>query len=109
MFKCTACGYIFDGETAPAVCPKCGAVQEKFEKLTDEAKGLVEKARFTNDLHMHLLAILQECEAIAADGTEDNLDPGCVKIFSQTKEMSSQVIQSIKAELAAHVSKGKWG
>jgi len=109
MFKCTACGLVYDGEAAPSVCPKCGAPMEKFEKVAVEAQELIKKARFTNDLHMHLLAILEECEAIAADGVEDNLDPGCVKVFTQAKELSSQLVQSIKAELAAHVSKGKWG
>lgn len=109
MFKCTGCGYIYERETPPMVCPNCGAAKEKFEKLADEAWDLVRKARFTNDLLVHLLAILEECEAIAGDGIEDALDPECVTVFTKVKEMSSQLIQSIKAELASHVSQGKWG
>jgi rubredoxin len=109
MFKCTVCGYIHEGTEAPENCPKCNAPKDKFEKLTDEAAGLVGKSRLTNDLHMHLLAILQEAEAIAGDGIEDALDPSCVAIFKRTQKQASEIISSIKAELAGHVSKGKWG
>ena len=109
MFKCTVCGYIHDGTEAPESCPKCGVPQDKFEELAEEAKGLVEKSRFTNDLHMHLLSVLQAAEAIAADGIEDNLDPNCVKVFERAKKDASELIASVKAELAGHVAKGKWG
>ena len=109
MFKCTVCGYIHDGTEAPEKCPKCGADKEKFEALEDEAKGLVERSRFTNDLHLHLMTLLQEAEAIANDGIEANLDPGCVAVFQRAKNDAAQTVASIKAELAGHVGKGKWG
>ena len=109
MFKCTVCGYIHDGAEAPEKCPKCGADKEKFEALEDEAKGLVEKSRFTNDLHMHLMALLQEAEAIANDGIDANLDPGCKAIFERAQKDAAETVASVKAELAGHLGKGKWG
>ena len=32
-FKCTVCGYIHDGNDAPAVCPRCKQPREKFVEL----------------------------------------------------------------------------
>ncbi|MCK4670690.1 MAG: rubredoxin [Nanoarchaeota archaeon] len=32
-WQCTVCGYIYDGETPPATCPKCGMPGSKFIKL----------------------------------------------------------------------------
>jgi len=109
MFKCSVCGYIHDGTEAPEKCPKCGAPKEKFEAVKDEVKALVEKSRFTNDLHVHLLTLLAEVEAQAGDGIRDNLDPGCVAIFTRCKTFADETIRSIKAELAGHMKKEKWG
>lgn len=109
MFKCTVCGYIHEGNEAPEKCPKCSAPAEKFEALEDEAKGLVTKSRFTNDLHLHLLGLLQEVEALSADGISEDLDPGCVGLFERAKTTAVELIAGIKAEIAGHVSKGKWG
>lgn len=109
MFKCTVCGYIHEGDNAPEKCPKCGAPAEKFEALDDEKKGLVTKSRFTNDLHMHLMGLLQEVEALSADGISENLDPNCVSIFEKAQTSAAELVGSIKAEIAGHVSKGKWG
>ncbi len=36
-FKCTVCGYIHEGDEAPAVCPKCKQPKEKFVEITDNA------------------------------------------------------------------------
>ena len=36
-FKCTVCGYIHEGDNAPAECPICHVGADKFEKL-EEAK-----------------------------------------------------------------------
>ncbi|WP_455391650.1 rubredoxin-like domain-containing protein [[Eubacterium] cellulosolvens] len=32
-WKCIVCGYIYEGETPPDRCPKCGAPKEKFRKI----------------------------------------------------------------------------
>ena len=39
-FKCTVCGYIHDGDEAPAICPKCKQPKEKFVEIVDEPKSL---------------------------------------------------------------------
>ena len=39
-FKCTICGYIHEGDEAPAICPKCKQPKEKFVEIKDEPKSL---------------------------------------------------------------------
>jgi len=109
MWRCSACGYVSDGAEAPHKCTKCGAKQEKFVKFDDKEMELVERSRFTNDLHVHLYSLLDQVVALAEDGIDDNLDPGCVKIFKQAQEQGEILQQSIKAELQGHMKKGKWG
>ena len=33
---CQVCGYIYEGETAPAECPVCHVGAEKFEEMNGE-------------------------------------------------------------------------
>ena len=35
-FVCTVCGYVYEGEAAPEVCPICKAPAEKFKEQTGE-------------------------------------------------------------------------
>ena len=83
MWRCSACGYMHDGDEPPDKCPKCGAAQEKFVAVEGKAMELVERSRFTNNLHIHLFALLEQVIDVAEDGIDDNLDTGCVKIFKK--------------------------
>lgn len=109
MWRCSVCGYVWDGEQPPAGCPNCGAKMEKFAALDDKAADLLDRARFTNHLHMQLFSVLEQVIEIAEDGIDDNLDPACVKIFQRALEEAELLQQSIKAELQGHVTRGKWG
>ncbi|MEG1706897.1 MAG: ferritin family protein [Clostridia bacterium] len=35
-FVCSVCGYVYEGDEAPAKCPQCGAPKEKFIAQTSE-------------------------------------------------------------------------
>ncbi len=35
-FKCKVCGYIHEGDEAPAQCPQCKVSSDKFEEVTEE-------------------------------------------------------------------------
>lgn len=108
-WRCSTCGYVHDGEEPPQNCPKCGALLEKFGKVEGNASTLIDRSRLTNALHMHLFSVLQEALDVAEKGIADNLDPGCVKIFTYARDKSHLIRQAIKAELQGHMSKGKWG
>lgn len=109
MFKCGVCGFIYEGEEAPDNCPKCGAPKEKFLQVETTVAEKIRRSRLTNDLHMELKSLLDTVLEIAEQGIEDDLDPGCVKVFQDAKDCAIELGQKIKAELEAHVKKEKWG
>ncbi len=107
-WKCV-CGYIHDGDEAPAQCPKCGAPAEKFTLLDDKAATLVERSRHTNALHARLADLGRKIEQVCKDGIEDNLDPGCVDVFQKSLAHSYEMMKLAMTEMQIHVAKGKWG
>ena len=107
-FKCV-CGYIHDGDEAPANCPKCGAPAEKFTLLEEAAANLVERSRRTNTLHCKLVALGREIEGVCKAGIEDNLDPGCVDVFQKALAHSYEIMKLSMTEVQGHMGKGKWG
>lgn len=109
MFKCSVCNFVYEGADAPDRCPKCGAPKEKFVHLSDEAADKIQRSRFTNDLHMELKTLLDTVVEVAEQGIEDNLDPPCVKIFTDAKAVALELGQKVKAELEGHMKKDKWG
>jgi rubredoxin len=108
-WKCIVCGYIHDGETPPEFCPKCGAPAEKFAELPEEQRKLIDRARMTNQFHIELLGLLEQVQAVAELGIEDELDPPCVTLFKKALQAATEIQQAAKAEIAGHISKGKWG
>jgi rubredoxin len=109
MWKCGSCRYVWDGEEPADKCPKCGARKEKFVALEDKAMELIDRSRFTNDLHIHLYALMGQVADLAEDGIDENLDAPCVRIFRRAAEQAEIIQQSIKSELEGHMQKGKWG
>jgi rubredoxin len=107
-WKCV-CGYIHDGEEAPAQCPKCGAPAEKFTLLDESAATLVERSRRTNALHCRLVDLARQIEWACKEGVEDNLDPGCVGVFKTSLEHSYEIMKLSMTEMQGHAAKGKWG
>lgn len=106
--KC-ACGYIHDGESAPAKCPKCGAGPDKFTQLDEAAANLVERSRRSNMLHIQIADLARQIEHACKAGIEDNLDPGCVDVFKKSLAASYDLMKLSMTELQGHMNKGKWG
>lgn len=108
-WRCTVCNYIHDGDSPPDVCPICGAPKEKFVKVEADESNLIERSRMTNELHMELATTARHLVELAEVGIEDDLDPGCVRIFKRAKEWGSDLAKAAMAEIKVHVGKGKWG
>ena len=108
LWKCQVCAMMVEGENSPAVCPKCGAPAEKFTKMTDEEVKKVESSDRTNDIHMQLIGLAMEIAKLTEEGIVINLDPPCVSVFTKARDEAWIIKQRSKAELAGHVSKGKW-
>lgn len=109
MWRCSVCGYIHEGDEPPEQCPRCGAPREKFVQIEAEAVEKIERSRFTNGLHMQLFSLLEDARDIADAGIEDDLDPGCVKIFTEVEAFAAEMQRKINAEIEVHMKKGKWG
>ena len=108
LWKCTVCGYIHEGETAPIACPKCGAPQDKFVALGDEDVKKIYTSDKTNDIHMKIVALAAEIADLCEQGIKINLDPPCVATFEKAKDDAWVIKQRSKAEMASHMAKGKW-
>jgi hypothetical protein len=109
MWKCSNCNFIWLGDEAPDVCPRCGAKKEAFVEVPADKAELARRSSLSNGLHQRLTAALDHALAIAQAGIEDNLDPGCVKIFKETAAFADEMKRKIMAEIEVHVGKGKWG
>jgi len=108
LFKCSVCGFIFEGETAPEKCPKCGVGPDKFEELSSEAAEKIYRSDKTNGIHMEIITLAEKIIALSKEGIEDNLDPKCVAAFNQAKNEAWVIKQRSKTELTGHMNLGKW-
>ena len=109
MFKCSVCGFISNEADAPDVCPRCGAPKEKFVTLSEEAAEKIDRACFSNSLHMELAGLMDQVAALCEEGIEDELDPGCVAVFTKGLDAAEIVKACVMAEIEVHVNKSKWG
>ena len=108
LWKCTVCGYLHAGDTAPEACPKCGVPADKFAALSEEDAQKVITSERTNDIHMQISNLASKIEVLAQEGIDLNLDPPCLTQFKQAKAEARVIKQRSKAEIAGHVGKGKW-
>jgi rubredoxin len=108
LVKCSVCGYVCEENKLGTNCPKCGAPKEKFEVLSDEAADKIINSDRTNDIHMDMINLCMAIESLGDEGEEIALDPNCVSVFKKAQDMAWELKQMCKAELAAHMSKGKW-
>lgn len=108
-WRCEVCGYVHDGDGPPEICPKCGASKEKFTEIPEEESNLITRSRITNQLHIELFGLLEQVREVAEMGVDDRLDPACVSLFERALRSATELQQGIKAEIAGHVGKGKWG
>jgi hypothetical protein len=108
-FKCSVCGFVWDGDEPPVNCPKCGAPKEKFEQLDDKAAELIERSRHTNLLHCQAAGLAKRIEELCKDGINDNLDPACVNVFRKSLNYCYEIMKLSMTEMQSHMNKGKWG
>lgn len=108
LWKCTVCGYVHEGADAPDFCPKCNAPKDKFVELSSDDADKIYKSDRTNDIHMQIITLMGKVTELCKEGIEINLDPPCVSAFEKAKNEAWVIKQRSKAELAGHMSKGKW-
>ncbi len=109
LWRCGVCGYVHDGDDAPAKCPKCGAPKEMFSKIGPDEQKLIESSRTTNEMHVAIMGMMKKMQKWAKTIKQENLDPPCVAIADRWLKDTHETIQAIKAELQGHMNKKKWG
>jgi hypothetical protein len=60
-------------------------------------------------MHIAISGFYAKIEKWAARIKAENLDPNCVIIADRVLKDTHESRQAIKAELEAHMKKGKWG
>jgi predicted nucleic acid-binding Zn-ribbon protein len=108
LWKCSVCGYLHEGAEAPETCPKCGAPKIKFAALSEEEAKKIYMSDRTNDIHMKIVDLAMKIYKLADEGIEIDLDPPCVALFEKAKDEAWVLKQRSKAELAGHMSRGKF-
>lgn len=108
LWKCSVCGYIYEGDAAPEKCPKCAVPEHKFSNLSEEAANKITDSTRTNDIHMELIKLAARMKRLAEEGMEINLDSTCYVTFKKAQEEAGIIKQRSKSEIADHAGRGKW-
>ena len=70
-FVCSVCGYVHEGETAPAVCPLCGAPAEKFVEQKSDALTWADQ---------HVVGVAQGVDEEILQGLRENFAGECSEV-----------------------------
>ena len=70
-FICSVCGFMYEGDEAPEVCPQCNAPKEKFNEQAGE--GLV----FADE---HRLGVAKDVDPEIVDGLKQNFMGECTEV-----------------------------
>lgn len=70
-FVCSVCGYIYEGEAAPAECPQCHAPASKFNKVENVELAWADE---------HKVGIAQGLDAEVVEGLKENFNGECSEV-----------------------------
>lgn len=71
-FRCTVCGYIYEGETAPTACPQCKAPASKFEEIKEDGE-----VTFVDE---HVVGIAKDAPEEIKEGLRANFNGECSEV-----------------------------
>ena len=69
-FVCTICGYVYEGEAAPEVCPVCKAPASKFIEQSSEMTWAAE----------HVVGVAKGVDQEIIDGLRENFTGECTEV-----------------------------
>ncbi|SFB46793.1 rubredoxin-like domain-containing protein, partial [Clostridium frigidicarnis] len=70
-FVCTICGYVHEGEAAPAQCPQCKAPAEKFIEKNDSEMSWADE---------HRVGIAKDIDERIVEGLRQNFMGECTEV-----------------------------
>jgi rubrerythrin len=71
-WRCTVCGYIYEGETPPAQCPQCKAPADKFVEVKED-DGMTWAAE-------HVVGIAKDVDPEIKKGLQANFTGECTEV-----------------------------
>ena len=69
-FVCSVCGYIYEGDAAPAKCPQCGVGAEKFKEQKGEMSWAAE----------HVVGVAKGVDPEILEGLRANFQGECTEV-----------------------------
>ena len=70
-FVCSVCGYVYEGEAAPAACPLCGAPADKFVEQKEENLAWADQ---------HIVGVAQGADEEIIQGLRENFNGECTEV-----------------------------
>ena len=71
-FVCSVCGYVYEGESAPEVCPQCKAPASKFNEASTEG-GL-------SWADQHVVGVAADVDPEIKEGLKQNFEGECSEV-----------------------------
>lgn len=97
-FKCTVCGYIHEGATAPESCPTCKAPASAFVEIKAEKKGLSTNSNAYTIIYAAVLVVIVAfLLAFVSSSLKERQDTN-VKLDTMKQILASVNIQTADAE-----------
>ena len=83
-YVCLICGYVYEGDAAPAVCPVCGATADQFKEMGDAAPAAAAAPEKASDGRVwadeHRVGIAKGLDAEVVDMLRSNFTGECSEV-----------------------------
>lgn len=96
-FVCSVCGYVYEGDSAPAKCPQCGVGPEKFVEQKGEMSWAAE----------HIVGVAQGVDPEILEGLRANFQGECTEV-GMYLAMSRQADREGYPEIAEAYKRYAW-
>lgn len=97
-FVCTVCGYIHEGDEAPAQCPQCKAPASKFKEMVETELNFVTE---------HVIGIAKDVDPEIKKGLQANFEGECAEV-GMYLAMSRQADREGYPEVAEAFKRYAW-
>jgi len=71
QYRCSVCGYLYEGENAPEKCPQCGAPAAKFNKVDNAAMNWAAE---------HVIGVAKDVDPRIIEGLRLNFSGECTEV-----------------------------
>lgn len=104
-FRCKVCGYVHEGDKAPATCPVCAAPASEFEEVKGEAKkkGLDTNSNAYTIIYASVMVVLV---AVVLAFTSQSLRS--LQEKNQENDKRQQILRSINVTVSASDAETKY-